>query len=175
MALIPDRLRTALRQRREAVKFVIVGGTCYLITTVVYDLLKWTVLSDHAVISLTIATIVSTIASYFLNREWSFKERGGRSRHTEMSLFVLVNVVAIVINAVPLWFARGVLHLYEPHVSRLVQEVSDFTAAMVLGTAFAMVFRLWAFRRWVFPAQRVAEQIEELTTAAMPEAELEKV
>jgi hypothetical protein len=32
-----------------------------------------------------------------------------------------------------------------------VQEVSDFFAGMILGTLLAMVFRLWAFKKWVFP------------------------
>ena len=31
------------------------------------------------------------------------------------------------------------------------QEVADFVSAQIIGTAVAMVFRWWAFRRFVFP------------------------
>ncbi|WP_433261164.1 hypothetical protein ACQPZF_26080 [Actinosynnema sp. CS-041913] len=34
---------------------------------------------------------------------------------------------------------------------------------MVIGTLIAMVFRLWAFRRWVFPAkdERAPEEVRK--------------
>jgi hypothetical protein len=32
-----------------------------------------------------------------------------------------------------------------------VQEVADFTSGIIIGTLLAMVFRLWAFKKWVFP------------------------
>jgi hypothetical protein len=38
-----------------------------------------------------------------------------------------------------------------PDVSRPVQEIADFISGIVLGTLIAMCFRLWAFKRFVFP------------------------
>jgi hypothetical protein len=51
----------------------------------------------------------------------------------------------------PLGISRYVLLLRVPEVSRPVQEIADFVSGMVLGTAVAMIFRLWAFKRFVFP------------------------
>lgn len=150
LALLPTSLRTQLIQRREVVKFLLVGGFSYVVTVAVNYGLKLTVL-HNPVLALTVATIVASIVNYLLNREWSFRTRGGRRRHLEAALFFLVSGVAVFVNDIPLLIARDLFGIQVPMVSRFVQEVSDFVSGMVLGTALAMVFRLWAFRKWVFP------------------------
>lgn len=137
------------------VKFALVGGTCFLITIVVDYALKLTVLKDKPVSALTVATIVATIASYLLNRGWSFRTRGGRRRHHEMLLFFLISGIGIVLNDVPLYIARYAFQLQTPHVSSFAQEVSDFVAGLILGTLLAMVFRWWAMKKFVFPHANV--------------------
>jgi hypothetical protein len=52
---------------------------------------------------------------------------------------------------IPLWVSRYVFLLRVPDVSRPVQEIADFVSGMLLGTLIAMCFRLWAFKRFVFP------------------------
>ena len=138
-------------RHHEAAKFLLVGGVCFVATAIVNYALKLTVLHEKPVTALAIATILATILSYVLNREWSFSTRGGRERHHEAALFFSVSAVGIVLNLVPLWISRYVLLLRVPDVSRPVQEVADFVAGMLLGTLIAMVFRLWAFKRFVFP------------------------
>ena len=152
---MPAPLRALLEKRRETVKFLLVGGTCFLITNAVTYLLKFTILSAKPVTALIIGIIVATIVSYVLNREWSFRTRGGRRRHTEMLLFVVVNLIATGINAAPAWIARYVFLLDAEHYSVLVEEISYYISGMILGTALAMVFRLWAFRAWVFPQELI--------------------
>jgi hypothetical protein len=49
--------------------------------------------------------------------------------------------------------------LQVPAVSLLAQEAADFASANVIGTLLAMVFRWWAFRRYVFPDQNVRRQV----------------
>ena len=73
----------------------------------------------------------------------------------EAVLFFAINAAALLVNDAPLWAARYVFDLRVPDVSRLVQETSDFAAGMIAGTLLAMGFRLWAYRTWVFPHQRV--------------------
>lgn len=154
LTLVPEPLRSLLEKRRETVKFLLVGGTCFVITTSVNYLLKLTVLKAKPVTALIIAIAVATVVSYVLNREWSFSARGGRRRHTEMLLFIVVNLIATGINALPEWVARYVFDLTTPNVTRTVEEISDFASGLIMGTALAMVFRWWAFRTWVFPEQR---------------------
>lgn len=151
LARVPRPLRAILLKHRELLKFAIVGGTTFVIDTAVFYLLKDTVLQPKPVTAKVIATLVATIVSYVLNREWSFRTRGGRERHHEAALFFLVSGIGIVLNSAPLYVSRYVLHLHVPDVSLLTQEIADFTSAQLIGTLIAMVFRWWAFRRFVFP------------------------
>ncbi|WP_073487784.1 GtrA family protein [Streptoalloteichus hindustanus] len=151
MSRIPPRLREVAYKHRELLKFAIVGGTTFVIDTAIFFLLKTTILSPKPVTAKVLATLVATIVSYILNREWSFRERGGRERHHEAALFFVLNGIGLALNAAPLWVSRYVFDLQEPDVSRLVQEIADFASAQIVGTLVAMVFRFWAYRKWVFP------------------------
>lgn len=155
LALLPRPGRDWLLRHREVAKFLVVGGTCFLVTAAINYTLKLTVLAAEPVASLTIATIIATMLSYALNRRWAFRARGGRRRHHEAVLFFVINAAAVAVNDVPLWAARYLFGLETPHVTRLTQEISDFVSGMVLGTLLAMAFRLWAYRTWVFPHRRV--------------------
>lgn len=148
---LPEPLRSLALKHRELLKFALVGGTCFVIDTVIFLVLKTTVLSEKPVTAKIVATLVATIVSYVLNREWSFRTRGGRERHHEAALFFLVNGLGIALNSLPLWVSRYLLNLQEPNVSRLVEEVADFLSAQVIGTLVAMVFRWWGYKKWVFP------------------------
>ncbi|WIM93613.1 GtrA family protein [Actinoplanes oblitus] len=139
------------RKHHEAAKFLVVGGICFVATTALNYLLKLTVLHDKPVTALAFATVVATILSYVLNREWSFRTRGGREQHHEAALFFAVSAIGIGLNVLPLAVSRYLLDLRVPDVSRPVQEIADFVSGIILGTLIAMVFRLWAFKRFVFP------------------------
>jgi putative flippase GtrA len=141
-------------KHHEAAKFLLVGGVCFLATTSNNYALKLTVLHEKPVTALAIATLLSTVLSYVLNREWSFRSRGGRERRHEAAWYFSVSAVGIVLTVIPLGVSRYVLLLRVPDVSRPVQEIADFVSGIILGTLLAMCFRLWAFQRFVFPEQR---------------------
>ncbi|MER5637722.1 GtrA family protein [Kitasatospora sp. NPDC002227] len=149
LARVPDRLRPLLVQHRKLVKFLMVGGFCFLLTMAVNFGLKLTVLQAKPVVSLTIATTLATVVSYVLNRQWSFRTNG---RQREAILFFVVSALAVLVNDAPLIVSRYVFDLREPDVSHLGQEVADFLSGMIVGTLLAMVFRYWAMKRWVFVA-----------------------
>lgn len=151
LARIPQPYRAIALRHRELVKFAFAGGAAFVVDTAVFALLKTTVLEPKPVTAKVIAVLVATIVGYVLNREWSFRTRGGLERHHEALRYFLVSAVGLVINATPLWISRYGLHLAVPAVSRLTQEVADFASAQLVGTLLAMAFRWWAFRRWVFP------------------------
>ncbi|GAA0669252.1 GtrA family protein [Kitasatospora atroaurantiaca] len=147
LARVPGRLRPFLVQHRKLVKFLLVGGTCFLLTMAINFGLKLTVLHAKPVVALTIATVIATVVSYILNRQWSFRTNG---RHREAVLFAVVSALAVLVNDAPLVVSRYVLDLREPDVSSFTQEVADFLSGMIIGTLLAMVFRYWAMQRWVF-------------------------
>ncbi len=98
-----------------------------------------------------ISGIVAVIASYILNREWSFRDRGGRERHHEALLFFGVSGVGVLLSMAPLYFSSYVLQLRVPDVSLTMENIADFISAYIIGNLLQMAFRFWAFRRWVFP------------------------
>ncbi|CCH34882.1 GtrA family protein [Actinosynnema sp. NPDC047251] len=148
---LPEPLRSLALKHRELLKFAVVGGTCFVIDTAIFLVLKTTVLAEKPVTAKIVATLVATIVSYVLNREWSFRTRGGRERHHEAALFFLVNGIGIALNSLPLWASRYLLHLQEPHISRIGEEVADFVSAQIIGTLIAMAFRWYGYKKWVFP------------------------
>jgi putative flippase GtrA len=156
---IPQPYRDIAVRHRELVKFALVGGITYIIDITLFTLLKTTILEPKPVTAKIVAVLLATIVSYILNREWSFRTRGGRERHHEAVLFFLVCGIGMVINAIPLWISRYVLELKIPQVSLLAQEAADFISANVIGTLLAMAFRWWAFRKYVFPDQDVRRQV----------------
>ena len=171
LGLVPEPLRAQLHKRREVVKFVLVGGTCYLVTVVINYLLKLTVLTGKPVTALAVATMLAAVLSYVLNRQWSFRTRGGRRRHHEATLFFFFNGIALVLTAAPLYASRYFLDLRTPTVSRPVQEIADFVSGLLIGTLLGMLFRLWAFRRWVFPHENVRPDRIRAGVAAGPLAQ----
>jgi putative flippase GtrA len=98
-----------------------------------------------------IAGIVAVIASYILNREWSFRDRGGRERHHEALLFFGVSGVGVLLSMAPLWVSSYVLMLRVPMVTLMTENIADFISAYIIGNLLQMAFRFWAFRRFVFP------------------------
>lgn len=151
LARIPEPYRGVAIKHRELVKFALVGGTTFVVDTLVFITLKTTVLAPKPVTAKIIAVLVATIVGYVLNREWSFRTRGGRERHHEAALYFAISGIGMAINAAPLWISRYVFDLQVPEVSRFTMEIADFTSAQIIGTLLAMLFRWWAFRRYVFP------------------------
>ena len=159
LASIPEPYRSVAVKHRELVKFAVVGGTTWVIDTVVFLVLKTTVLQPKPLTAKIIAVLVATIVSYVLNREWSFRTRGGRERHHEAALFFLISGIGVAVYSAPLAVSRYVFHLAVPEVSLLTQEIADFVSGQIVGVIAGMAFRWWAFRRFVFPHQDVRRQV----------------
>ncbi|WP_040788764.1 GtrA family protein [Nocardia paucivorans] len=164
VSVLPTPLQEIAYRHRELIKFAIVGATTFVIDSGIFYVLKWTVLAEKPVTAKVIAGVIAVIASYILNREWSFKNRGGRERHHEALLFFAVSGVGVVLSFLPLYLSRYALHLQQPTVSFTVENVADFISAYIIGNLLQMAFRFWAMRRWVFPdeMEQIMEEWEDL-------------
>jgi putative flippase GtrA len=156
---IPEPYRGVAIKHRELLKFGLVGGTTWVIDTAVFLVLKATVLEPKPLTAKIIAVLVATIVSYVLNREWSFRTRGGRERHHEAALFFVISGVGVAVYTAPLAISRYLLDLQVPDVSLFTQEMADFVSGQIIGVLAGMAFRWWAFRRFVFPDQDVRRQV----------------
>jgi putative flippase GtrA len=153
IARLPMVVQPLVQRHHELIKFAIVGGTTFIIDSSIFYTLKLTILEPKPVTAKVIAGVIAVIASYVLNREWSFRDRGGRERHHEALLFFAFSGVGVLLSMAPLWFAHYVMQLRVPEVSLTVENITDFLSAYIIGNLLQMAFRFWAFRRWVFPEQ----------------------
>jgi putative flippase GtrA len=171
---LPRFIRPFAERHHELIKFAIVGATTFVIDSAIFYTLKLTVLEPKPVTAKIIAGIVAVIASYILNREWSFRDRGGRERHHEAFLFFAVSGVGVLLSMAPLWISSYVLMLRVPEVSLTTENIADFISAYIIGNLLQMAFRFWAFRRFVFPdefARNPEKALEStLTGAGLTEA-----
>lgn len=154
MSLV-DRVRDLLPPKyREFAKFLVVGGTAWVVDTALFTLLAHTILSDKVLTSKVISMLVSTVLSYILNREWSFDGRGGRQMPHEALLFFLFNGIGLAINLVPLATSHYLLGINTDHgYSAVTVAAADWISANVIGTILGMLFRYWSYRRYVFPEE----------------------
>ena len=168
IARLPRVVRPYAERHHELIKFAIVGGTTFIIDSAIFYTLKLTILEPKPVTAKIISGIVAVIASYILNREWSFRDRGGRERHHEALLFFGVSGVGVLLSMAPLYFSSYVLQLRVPDVSLTVENIADFVSAYVIGNLLQMAFRFWAFRRWVFPDEfgRSPDKVVEASMTA---------
>ena len=172
IARLPRPVRPFAERHHELIKFAIVGATTFVIDSSIFYTLKLTVLEPKPVTAKIIAGIVAVIASYILNREWSFRDRGGRERHHEALLFFGFSGVGVLLSMAPLWVSSYVLQFRVPNVSLTMENLADFVSAYILGNLLQMAFRFWVFRRWVFPAavDRDREKaLESLTVGGFAE------
>lgn len=162
--VLPKPLRDLADRHSELLKFAIVGATTFVIDIGIFYLLKWTILDTKPTIARIMSGVIAVIASYILNREWTFDKRGGREKHHEALLFFAVSGVGVLLASLPLWISSYVFDLRQPNVSFTVENVADFFSAFIIGNLLQMVFRFWAMRKWVFPdeMQELQEEFEDL-------------
>lgn len=137
-------------QHHELIKFAIVGATTCVFDLAIFYGLVFSVLADKPTVAKIFSGLCAVILSYILNREWSFKNRGGRERHHEALLFFAISGIGVLIAAMPIWIANNLFSLRDTD-SQLTLILMDFALNYILGNLLQMVFRFWALRRWAFP------------------------
>lgn len=160
IGMIPRPFRDLALRHSEFIKFAIVGGTTFIVDMAVFYVLKLTILEPKPITAKIVSGVLAMILSYYLNRQWSFRRRGGRQVHQEALLFFLVSGIGIVLSFIPLWFSRYILLLNAEHHSLLVENIADFVSAYIIGNLLQMAFRYWSMRRWVFPHENEITNID---------------
>ncbi|NLG47646.1 GtrA family protein [Gordonia sp. (in: high G+C Gram-positive bacteria)] len=150
---LPQPVRRLVLKHSEFIKFAIVGGTTFVVDTAVYFLLAFTILDTKPVIARVISGGVAVVLSYILNREWAFKNRGGRERSHEAALFFIISGIGVLLASGPLWLGNNVFHMRE-NIAGLELAIVDFMLGMIIGNLLGMGFRFWALRRFAFPDEQ---------------------
>jgi putative flippase GtrA len=142
----------------EVAKFGVVGLCGFVVQLGVQNAVHYGA-GVGAITSVVIAYIVATAVTFVGNRYWAFKNRKGKGLKHETIVFAAFNVVGIVIQV-------GIVDIayYElGYKSGLAYNV-----ATVIGIGLATLFRLYAYRKFVFSESRGDGGAEagELTSAS---------
>ena len=100
-----------------------------------------------------VSGVAATLFAWFGNRSWTFAHRRSRPVAHEVSLFFLVNGVALAISTLTLVLSHYVLGLD----SRLADNVST-----IFGIGLGTLFRFWTYRRFVFANEPMDEDTSPL-------------
>jgi putative flippase GtrA len=131
--------------RHELGKFFSVGALAYVVGVGGFNLLVHLESAPLASKPLT-ASIVSGILSIFVaylgNRHWTWRDRARSGARREMSLFFIINGIALIFNVICLAISRYVLGFES--------ALADNIAANIIGVGLGTLFRFWSYRTIVF-------------------------
>lgn len=168
--MIPEPFRGLALRHSEFIKFGIVGGTTFIFDLGIFYILKLSVMEAKPLSAKIVAGVAAMALSYYLNRQWSFRSRGGRGVSTEAILFFVISGIGVAIPFLTMGISRYWFHLDAAHHSLTVENIADFVSAYIIGTLLGMLFRFWALRRWAFP-HAVAEGAASEASAESPASE----
>jgi putative flippase GtrA len=145
----------------EVAKFGVVGLIGFVVQLGVQNALHS---GAHigAITSVIIAYIVATVVTFIGNRHWAFKNRKGKGLRHETMLFVALNCVGIVIQV-------GIVDLAYYELG--YKSGLAYNLATIIGIGLATLFRLFAYRKFVFnnhpEAGEGGEEAGELASASV--------
>ncbi|MFD6155665.1 GtrA family protein [Nocardia sp. NPDC060256] len=158
-ASIVRKVRTALRQGSA---FLVVGAIGFLVDAGTYNLLVFWggegVLYHYPLPAKIIAILVATVVTYFGNKWWTFAHKKTDNPGREYLLYAVFNVVAIGLQLGCLGFSRYVLDLSSP--------LSDNISGTLIGQIVAVIFRYWAYDKFVFTGARESAVAADTDTSA---------
>lgn len=134
----------------EAAKFSAVNLVATAVAVVIFNVLAHGVaglgrpgpLNGWPVTSWFLANCVGMAISFYGSRRYAFKHRLPAGPGGGALNYVVVNLASFTIPMACLWTTRNVMGWDS--------AVVDNISANVIGAALGMLFRFWAFRRFVF-------------------------
>jgi putative flippase GtrA len=131
------RVRAGLRRPHnwvQLLKFVVVGGSGYLVNLAVFALVR-EALGVHHLVAATLAFMVAVMNNFWWNRHWTFKARSGPAGF-QAARFFAVSIVAFLV-------AAGILQLLVTvGVPALVSQAISLVAATPLNFVGN---KMWSF------------------------------
>ncbi len=136
---------------KYAWKFAVLGLITYAIDVGVFNLLMTTAFVGSTVPGIelwakVLSTAVATIASWFGNRYWAFREHRRKNFWLELVEFAITSIIGLAIAELCLWFSHYVLGY--------TSLAADNISANVIGLVLATLFRFVMYRYLVFSPNR---------------------
>ncbi|GAA4692046.1 GtrA family protein [Nocardioides conyzicola] len=147
-------------QHREALTFLVVGGSGYLVDVLAFNWLRSqpVLAGTDPSVAKVLAVCVAMVVTYLGNRMLTWRDRPTSDSRRQVALFVLFNLIGLGISVATLALTHDVLGL----TSRLADNLSANVVGLALGTAF----RYWSYQRFVFAGAGQTSRRRSTTPAA---------
>ncbi|MFB9376682.1 GtrA family protein [Kineococcus gynurae] len=129
---------------REVGRFLVTGGLAYLADVAVFNLLLL-VFDVPSLWAKVVSSIIAIAVAFVGSRYYTWADRRSAHPGREYAMFLLLSVIAALLQIGCLWFSRHVLGLTSP--------LADNISSNIVGMAIATIFRFLTFRSLVFPAR----------------------
>jgi putative flippase GtrA len=134
----------------EAIKFSAVNVVATAVAVLLFNALVHGLpmlyspgpLHGYPVMTYFVANTVGMLISFYGSRSYAFKHRTPTGPGGGLMNYAIVNFASFVIPMACLWVTRNVFGWDS--------VIADNLAANVVGAVLGMLFRFWAFRRFVF-------------------------
>lgn len=107
-------------------KFVIVGGTAFLIDYITLIICK-EVFHLNTLLSAAIAFTISTVANYILSVKWVFDVSGKHSGKRNFIIFIIFSLMGLGLTELIMWIGEDLLKI-------------SYLIVKIVATAIVMVF-----------------------------------
>jgi putative flippase GtrA len=147
---------------KYALAFGIVGLGAYFIDLGIFNGLRLGVLGTTAFVhqplgAKIISVTISTLASWFGNRYFAFRDRRRSNFVLELLEFACIAVAGLGISLLCLWVSHYLLGF--------TSLLDDNISTNVIGLVLATTFRFLMYRFWVFGANRAGGHNARLSAA----------
>jgi putative flippase GtrA len=125
IAAFIDRLFPKNEILRQAVKYLVVGGTCTLLDfSILYILAEW--MGMNYIIASVISFLCGVMLNYFACTYWIFHVRIIQKKRYEFLLYVLISLVGLLINTGTIWLLTTYASIYFMYSKLLSTIVTYF-------------------------------------------------
>ncbi len=121
--------------RIQAFRYLISGGTAFLIDTGLLALLTELFGQEHLLLWTAIAFLTGLLVTYLFSILWVFDNRSMKSRTAEVAIFVLIGVVGLGFTELLMWlFAQkaGLHYLLSKIITTVIVFIWNFVAKKLL-------------------------------------------
>lgn len=115
-------------------KFVIVGGTAFVIDYVTLVICK-EVFHLNTLLSAAIGFVVSTVVNYILSIKWVFDVSGKHSGKRNFIVFIIFSLMGLGLTELIMWFGEDILK-----ISYLIVKIAAAIIVMIFNFVTRKIF-----------------------------------
>lgn len=121
--------------RVQAFRYLISGGTAFLVDTALLTLLTELFGREHLLLWTAVAFATGLLITYLFSILWVFDNRSMKSRTAEVSVFVLIGIIGLGLTELLMWLLAqkaGLHYLLSKIVTTVLVFVWNFAAKKLL-------------------------------------------